>query len=166
MKTRDELEEERRAGGDQKETSFIGVWGAIIIIVGALVIGLFLMFARDDEEAAEPAPPLPAATPAVHDSIQCARLLEVSRRAGLVRGPLKASRVRVDDARWAALDAKARRDLIDSVSCAAFDGRSLDDLQQGERVEVQDAATGRLLTTAGVAANGAVIITDAQPAKP
>lgn len=157
MKTRDELEEERRSGADRKEASFIGTGGAILIVCGAVAIVLFLMFAPHGDKTQ---PLQNSSAPVAMDSLQCDRLIEIARRQGVVKGDRLGNRVRVDEARWTAMDGKAREALIGSVACAAYDGRGLASLDEGETVEIYGVQSRKRLATAGRTRDGAVFTTE------
>lgn len=153
MKTREEAEAERRLSVEKPQKSYIGVSGAIIIVVGALAIWFF---ATAQPDAAPPAalPSTPgepvAATiaPALRDSPRCEGVLGVYRRDGVVRGPRRGGMAMVDEARWTALGRDGQTALLSYISCAAYDGRSPDELDGGEMVAVYDAASRKLLVKA------------------
>ncbi|HEX7852729.1 MAG TPA: hypothetical protein VF503_03450 [Sphingobium sp.] len=157
MKTRDELERERRRGNEQREKSFIGMGGAIVIVLGGGAIGLFVMLA----DHVKPPPPVVASTvPVMTDSLQCDRLVQIFQREGIVVGDRVGNRILVDDKRWSALDSRKRLDLLQYVACAAFAGRGLDSLDQGEVVDVVSAASRKRLARAGRGKDGAVFTLD------
>ncbi|MFT3967445.1 MAG: hypothetical protein QM690_16345 [Sphingobium sp.] len=150
MKTREDLQRERSRNPERRETSFIGVGGALLIVLGGLGIWLFVTFA--DAGKVDPKPRPAAAvtgTSVMTDSLQCERLIEISRREGLVKGERIGNRVIVDEKRWAALPKEKRIDLIQYLACATFAGRGLDALDEGERVQVYSGSPRKLVAEAG-----------------
>ncbi len=146
MQSREDAARARSRADKKKDSSAIGIGGAILLILAAIGIYLFVT-ARPDAKAV-PANP---AGMTMSDSTQCDRLLEISRRDGIVKGERIGNRIRVDEKRWAAMTDDARRNLLQYVACAAFAGRGLDSLDKGENVIAVGAASGRLVAKAGSA---------------
>lgn len=122
-----------------KEESFIGRTGALIIVLGAVAI-YFFVTARPD-----PKPVTGAPVAVLVDSVQCDRLVEVARRDGIVRGDVVGGRLFVRPAAWARLDKGRRHQLIEYATCAAYSGRPLESLLPEEALVVQAAGSGKVL---------------------
>jgi hypothetical protein len=148
-----DLERGREEEGDEdKEKSLIGVGGAVIIVLGAVGIYFFVTAKPDQKPVAAPEP----VTLAMTDSVQCDRLVRIATREGIVRGERLGSRVNVDEQRWATLKPRDRQNMIEAVACAAYSGRSLDELGAQEYVLLYGVQSGKLLVKAGSHAGGVV----------
>ncbi|HEX7823103.1 MAG TPA: hypothetical protein VF463_21115 [Sphingobium sp.] len=145
IKTREEVERARKRADRKKETSIIGVGGAIFLVLAAIGIYLFITAQPDKAPPAQPV----TANAIMSDSTQCDRLVEISRRDGIVKGERIGNRIRVDESRWAAMTEEGRRNLLQYVACAAFAGRSLDALDEGEDAVAVSATSGKLVAKAG-----------------
>lgn len=153
MKTREEVERARtradRKPDQKKDTSVIGIGGAIFLILAAIGIYLFVTAQPDKAPSPDGLAPAVTAPSLMSDSTQCERLIEISRRDGIVKGDRIGNRIRVDDRRWAAMTGEARTNLMQYVACAAFAGRNLDALDDGEMVIALSATTGKPVAKAG-----------------
>ncbi|CAN5133223.1 hypothetical protein BH10PSE13_BH10PSE13_11740 [soil metagenome] len=142
MKTRSELERERNQTADKKETSLIGIGGAILIVIGAIAIWFFVSATPDEKK------PVAVGKGEVLTAVQCDRIIQLFRRDGIVKGERIGGRVNVDEKRWPLVQEENRRGLLNYVACAAFAGRSAAQLDPGTTVTVYGATSGKLLAKA------------------
>jgi hypothetical protein len=148
------LERDREEEEDEdEEKSFIGVGGAVLIVFGAVAIYFFVTAKPDQKPVAVPEP---VTALSMTDSVQCDRLVRIATREGIVRGERVGSLVSVDEQRWATLKPRDRQDLMEAIACAAYSGRSLDELGAQEHVLLYGVQSGKLLVKAGSHAGGVV----------
>ncbi|MCE7797823.1 hypothetical protein LWE61_14825 [Sphingobium sufflavum] len=144
MISREDAERARKRADQKRDTSVIGIGGAIFLVLAAFGIYLFVT-AQPDEKPVVPY----SSNMVMSDSLQCDRLVEISRREGIVKGERAGNRIRVDEKRWAAMTDEGRRNLLQYVACAAFAGRGLDALDDGETVVAIGAASRKVVASAG-----------------
>lgn len=79
---------------------------------------------------------------------QCASLIDLGKKEGVIRERPAANRINVDELRWAALPASTKTDVLKGLACDAF-GVQMDDLGAMEFVVAYGFRSGKRLAMFG-----------------
>lgn len=114
-------------------------------VAGVAVLGFlaFLFFSGEDTPPAAPATPVGAAV-----RQQCADVIDLAKKEGVVRDRPAANRINVDELRWAALPASTKTDVLKGLACDAF-GVQPDDLGAMDYVVAYGFRSGKRLAMLG-----------------